>query len=100
MNGLYNMAKERYPGAVTKGKEMFDAGIFKDPDSTRVFYTFMSQLKDMVDMVFLLTVTDRSFAFGRLRVRPFTTLSNICTTQRNFFAVILKILTVWKKDLV
>ncbi|KAI3629610.1 hypothetical protein MIR68_011045 [Amoeboaphelidium protococcarum] len=49
MNGLYNMVKQKYPDAVVKGKDIFDAHLFKDEASTKVFYSFMAELKQMVD---------------------------------------------------
>ncbi|KAJ3408905.1 hypothetical protein HDV05_004692 [Chytridiales sp. JEL 0842] len=48
-NGLYNLVKSRYPTAVLKGKDLFDATLFRDPVSTSVFYTFMAELKALVD---------------------------------------------------
>lgn len=47
-NGLYNLVKERYPNAVLKGKDLFDASLFRDPESTALFYTFMAELKSLV----------------------------------------------------
>ncbi|KAI3642000.1 hypothetical protein MP228_011555 [Amoeboaphelidium protococcarum] len=49
MNGLYNLVKQKYPDAVVKGKDIFDAHLFKDEASTKVFYSFMAELKQMVD---------------------------------------------------
>ena len=31
-----------------KGRDLFDASLFKDPASTALFYTFMGELKDIV----------------------------------------------------
>ncbi|KAI8816006.1 DHS-like NAD/FAD-binding domain-containing protein, partial [Fimicolochytrium jonesii] len=47
-NGLYNLVKDRYPSAVLKGKDLFDASLFRDPITTSVFYTFMAELKQVV----------------------------------------------------
>ena len=42
--GLYNLVKKKYPSVVVKGKDLFDASLFRDPTSTQVFYTFMGEL--------------------------------------------------------
>jgi NAD-dependent histone deacetylase SIR2 len=34
---------------VLRGRDLFDASLFRDPTSTAVFYTFISQLKESVD---------------------------------------------------
>ncbi|TPX32758.1 hypothetical protein SeMB42_g07582 [Synchytrium endobioticum] len=47
-DGLYNLVKSKYPNVVVKGKDMFDAHLFKDPATTQVFYTFMGELKDLI----------------------------------------------------
>ncbi|KAI8593362.1 DHS-like NAD/FAD-binding domain-containing protein [Geranomyces variabilis] len=47
-DGLYNLVKARYPAAVVKGKDLFDAALFRDPTSTALFYTFMAELKTVV----------------------------------------------------
>ncbi|KAJ1555450.1 hypothetical protein HK096_008058, partial [Nowakowskiella sp. JEL0078] len=47
-NGLYNLVKDRYPESVVKGKELFDATLFKDPIQTEIFYSFMGELKEIV----------------------------------------------------
>lgn len=44
-DGLYNMVKHMYPKAVVKGKDLFDAVLFSNPTSIRVFFTFMAQLR-------------------------------------------------------
>ena len=36
---------------VLKGRDLFDASLFRDPTSTAVFYTFISKLKKSVDCV-------------------------------------------------
>ncbi|KAI8909449.1 DHS-like NAD/FAD-binding domain-containing protein [Powellomyces hirtus] len=47
-DGLYNLVKAKYPTAVVKGKDLFDAALFRDPTSTSLFYTFMAELKTVV----------------------------------------------------
>ena len=41
--------KQKYPDVVLKGRDLFDASLFRDPTSTSVFYTFISQLKQSID---------------------------------------------------
>lgn len=48
-DGLYALVKERYPDVVLKGRDLFDASLFRDATSTAVFYTFISQLKRSID---------------------------------------------------
>ncbi|KAK7695342.1 hypothetical protein QCA50_002533 [Cerrena zonata] len=48
-DGLYSLVKEQYPDAVLKGRDLFDASLFRDPTSSAVFYTFISQLKRSID---------------------------------------------------
>ncbi|KAB5588901.1 Sirtuin 5 and-related class III sirtuin [Ceratobasidium theobromae] len=48
-DGLYNLVKSRYPDVVLKGRDLFDAGLFRDPTSAAVFYTFMAELKTQID---------------------------------------------------
>ncbi|KAG8698872.1 hypothetical protein FRC08_005658 [Ceratobasidium sp. 394] len=48
-DGLYNLVKSRYPDAVLKGRDLFDAALFRDPTSSAVFYTFMAELKTQID---------------------------------------------------
>ena len=43
--------KQQYPNAVLKGRDLFDASLFRDPTSTSVFYTFISKLKQSIDNV-------------------------------------------------
>ena len=50
-DGLYNLVKQQYPAAVLKGRDLFDASLFRDPTSTAVFYTFISKLKQSIDSV-------------------------------------------------
>ncbi|KAH9254938.1 hypothetical protein BASA84_001577 [Batrachochytrium salamandrivorans] len=44
-DGLYNLVKAKYPNVVLKGRDLFDASLFNDPESTKLFYTFMSELR-------------------------------------------------------
>ncbi|KXS22093.1 DHS-like NAD/FAD-binding domain-containing protein [Gonapodya prolifera JEL478] len=48
-NGLYTLVKHRFPTAARSGKDLFDATLFSDPASTRAFYCFISELKEMAD---------------------------------------------------
>jgi NAD+-dependent protein deacetylase SIR2 len=48
-DGLYNLVKQQYPDVVMKGRDLFDASLFRDSTSTAVFYTFISQLKQSID---------------------------------------------------
>ncbi|KAF9168974.1 hypothetical protein BGX21_000769 [Mortierella sp. AD011] len=43
-DGLYNLVKKQYPKTVLKGKDLFDANLFRDCATTAVFYTFISEL--------------------------------------------------------
>ncbi|KAJ7361521.1 DHS-like NAD/FAD-binding domain-containing protein [Mycena albidolilacea] len=48
-DGLYSLVKEKYPDVVLKGRDLFDASLFRDPTSTAVFHTFIAQLKQSID---------------------------------------------------
>ena len=48
-DGLYSLVKQQYPDVVLKGRDLFEASLFRDPKSTAVFYTFISQLKNSID---------------------------------------------------
>ncbi|KAI8062469.1 DHS-like NAD/FAD-binding domain-containing protein [Gongronella butleri] len=48
-DGLYNLVKAKHPGTVLRGKELFDAMLFKDEKTTRCFYTFMAELKTLIE---------------------------------------------------
>ncbi|KAI0361459.1 DHS-like NAD/FAD-binding domain-containing protein [Trametes cingulata] len=48
-DGLYALVKQQYPDVVMKGRDLFDASLFRDATSTSVFYTFISQLKKSID---------------------------------------------------
>ena len=41
--------KNKFPQAVVKGKDLFDASLFRDPITTKVFYTFMGELKEILN---------------------------------------------------
>ncbi|KAG0042567.1 hypothetical protein BGZ83_000306, partial [Gryganskiella cystojenkinii] len=43
-DGLYNLVKKQYPKTVLRGKDLFDANLFRDGATTAVFYTFISEL--------------------------------------------------------
>ncbi|KAJ3046061.1 hypothetical protein HDV00_003810 [Rhizophlyctis rosea] len=47
-DGLYNLVKKKYPDAILRGKDLFDASLFRDPESTALFYTFMAELKAII----------------------------------------------------
>lgn len=49
-DGLYALVKQQYPDVVLKGRDLFDASLFRDTTSTSVFYTFISQLKRSIDV--------------------------------------------------
>ncbi|EAU90600.2 hst3 protein [Coprinopsis cinerea okayama7 len=49
-DGLYNLVKERYPDVVLKGKDLFDASLFRDSTSTSVFFSFIAELKKKIDV--------------------------------------------------
>lgn len=49
-DGLYALVKQQYPDVVLKGRDLFDASLFRDTISTSVFYTFISQLKRSIDV--------------------------------------------------
>ncbi|GLB35934.1 putative DHS-like NAD FAD-binding domain-containing protein [Lyophyllum shimeji] len=48
-DGLYALVKQQYPDVVLKGRDLFDASLFRDATSTAVFYTFISKLKQSID---------------------------------------------------
>ena len=41
--------KKQYPDTILKGRDLFDASLFRDPTSTSIFYSFISQLKQSID---------------------------------------------------
>jgi NAD-dependent histone deacetylase SIR2 len=48
-DGLYALVKKQYPDTILKGRDLFDASLFRDPTSTSIFYSFISQLKQSID---------------------------------------------------
>lgn len=50
-DGLYNLVKDKYPDTFLKGRELFDASLFRDPDSTALFYTFLAELRRAIHKV-------------------------------------------------
>ncbi|KAJ3131007.1 hypothetical protein HK100_007007 [Physocladia obscura] len=57
-DGLYNLVKSRYPSTVVKGKDLFDASLFRDPVSTSIFYSFIAELKILSDAAHLTRTHD------------------------------------------
>ncbi|KAJ1845197.1 NAD-dependent deacetylase hst3 [Coemansia sp. RSA 486] len=47
-DGLFRQLKQKYPSAVTNGKDLFDATLFSDPAMISVFYNFMGELRNLV----------------------------------------------------
>lgn len=43
--------KQQYPDVVLKGRDLFDASLFRDATSASVFYTFIAKLKQSIDSV-------------------------------------------------
>ena len=50
-DGLYNLVKARYPSTVVQGKDLFSSGLFRSPESTSLFFSFIAELKAAVDLV-------------------------------------------------
>ncbi|TFK56695.1 DHS-like NAD/FAD-binding domain-containing protein [Heliocybe sulcata] len=48
-DGLYKLVKDKYPDTFLKGRDLFDSSLFRDPQSTSLFYTFISNLKRSID---------------------------------------------------
>ncbi|KAI0347638.1 DHS-like NAD/FAD-binding domain-containing protein [Trametopsis cervina] len=48
-DGLYALVKSHHPDVVLKGRDLFDAALFRDPASTALFYAFIAGLKRAVD---------------------------------------------------
>ncbi|KAJ3188823.1 hypothetical protein HDU85_004537 [Gaertneriomyces sp. JEL0708] len=48
-DGLYNIVKQRFPTTFLKGKDLFDASLFRSEESTMVFYSFMAELKRVIE---------------------------------------------------
>ncbi len=49
-DGLYALVKKQYPATILKGRDLFDASLFRDPTSTSIFYSFISKLKQSIDL--------------------------------------------------
>jgi NAD+-dependent protein deacetylase SIR2 len=49
-DGLYELVKKQYPDAILKGRDLFDASLFRDPTTTSIFYSFISKLKQSIDL--------------------------------------------------
>jgi NAD+-dependent protein deacetylase SIR2 len=49
-DGLYALVKKQYPDTILKGRDLFDASLFRDPTTTSIFYSFISQLKQSIDL--------------------------------------------------
>ncbi|KAJ2786648.1 NAD-dependent deacetylase hst3 [Coemansia interrupta] len=47
-DGLFQQLKQKYPNAVSNGKDLFDATLFTDPGMISVFYNFMGELRNLV----------------------------------------------------
>ncbi|WVW83984.1 hypothetical protein I302_106008 [Kwoniella bestiolae CBS 10118] len=43
-DGLYSLVKSRYPDTFFSGKELFSSGLFLNPQTTSIFYTFIAEL--------------------------------------------------------
>lgn len=43
-NGLYALVKARYPDSFVTGKDLFSSGLFTNPDTVAIFYTFIAEL--------------------------------------------------------
>lgn len=48
-DGLYNMLQQRHPDVLLKGSDLFDASLFRDPATLRLFYQFIAELKTSID---------------------------------------------------
>ncbi|KAI8968493.1 DHS-like NAD/FAD-binding domain-containing protein [Mycotypha africana] len=47
-DGLYNLVKQRHPDTVLRGKELFDATLFRNEKTIKCFYTFMAELRALI----------------------------------------------------
>ncbi|OCF40323.1 hypothetical protein I317_05890 [Kwoniella heveanensis CBS 569] len=43
-DGLYSLVKSRYPDIFFTGKDLFSSGLFSNPETTSIFYTFIAEL--------------------------------------------------------
>ncbi|KAJ2497345.1 NAD-dependent deacetylase hst3 [Coemansia sp. RSA 1972] len=48
-SGLFQQLKQKYPSSVTNGRDLFDATLFHDASMVNVFYSFMGELRTLVD---------------------------------------------------
>lgn len=48
-DGLYNMLQQRHPEVLLKGSDLFDASLFRDPATLRLFLQFIAELKTSID---------------------------------------------------
>jgi len=42
--GLYSLVKARYPCSFVTGRDLFSSGLFSNPTTTSLFYTFIAEL--------------------------------------------------------
>ncbi|KAL1915698.1 uncharacterized protein VTP21DRAFT_6457 [Calcarisporiella thermophila] len=47
-DGLFALLKEKYPKSVVSGKDLFDATLFLNPTTTRIFYHFIAEFKERI----------------------------------------------------
>ncbi|KAJ2406527.1 NAD-dependent deacetylase hst3 [Coemansia sp. RSA 2526] len=47
--GLFHQLKQKYPSSVTNGRDLFDATLFHDASMVNVFYSFMGELRTLID---------------------------------------------------
>lgn len=45
-DGLYALVKKEFPSNFTQGKDLFDTILFRDEQTTQIFYSFMAGLRD------------------------------------------------------
>lgn len=43
-DGLYALVKSRYPNSFVTGRDLFSSGLFSQPETTALFYTFIAEL--------------------------------------------------------
>lgn len=49
-DGLFKLLVKKYPKAIVNGRDLFDASLFRDPTSTKLFYHFIGEFKELVDI--------------------------------------------------
>ncbi|KAI8326174.1 DHS-like NAD/FAD-binding domain-containing protein, partial [Martensiomyces pterosporus] len=47
-DGLFQQLKQKYPHAMSSGRDLFDATLFSDPGMVGLFYNFMGELRNLV----------------------------------------------------